>query len=109
VKHVYDDNSNITSTTDARNITVTAYYDHLNRIYLTSYSDPNTPDVSFYYDVQKEKLPFFIYAYCLMANHVHLLIERMTDDIGRIMHRVKRARRRYKRSIGPERPTLGRV
>jgi putative transposase len=38
--------------------------------------------------VQKEKLPFFFYAYCLMTNHVHLLIERMTDDIGRIMHRV---------------------
>ena len=38
--------------------------------------------------VQKEKLPFFLYAYCLMTNHVHLLIERMTDDIGRIMHRV---------------------
>src|SRR5215831_11710203 len=37
---------------------------------------------------QKEKLPFFLYAYCLMTNHVHLLIERMTDDIGRIMHRV---------------------
>jgi REP element-mobilizing transposase RayT len=38
--------------------------------------------------VQKEKLPFFLYAYCLMTNHVHLLIERMTDDVGRIMHRV---------------------
>ena len=38
--------------------------------------------------VQKTKLPFFLYAYCLMTNHVHLLIERMTDDIGRIMQRV---------------------
>ncbi len=37
---------------------------------------------------QKLKLPFYLYAYCLMTNHVHLLIERMTDDIGRIMHRV---------------------
>ena len=26
--------------------------------------------------VQKTKLPFFLYAYCLMTNHVHLLIER---------------------------------
>jgi putative transposase len=37
---------------------------------------------------QKLKLPFYLYAYCLMTNHVHLLIERRTDDIGRIMHRV---------------------
>ena len=38
--------------------------------------------------VQKGKLPFYLYAYCLMTNHLHLLVERMTDDIGRIMHRV---------------------
>src|SRR5436190_1222780 len=37
---------------------------------------------------QKSKLPFFLYAYCLMTNHVHLLIERQADTIGRIMHRV---------------------
>ena len=35
---------------------------------------------------QKLKLPFFLYAYCLMTNHVHLLIERQADTIGRIMH-----------------------
>jgi putative transposase len=38
--------------------------------------------------VQKARLPFFLYAYCLMTNHVHLLIERQADTIGRIMHRV---------------------
>jgi len=38
--------------------------------------------------VQKARLPFFLYAYCLMTNHVHLLIERQADAIGRIMHRV---------------------
>jgi len=38
--------------------------------------------------VQKKKLPFFLYAYCLMPNHAHLLIERQADSIGRIMHRV---------------------
>src|SRR5436190_21837417 len=38
--------------------------------------------------VQKRKLPFFLYAYCLMTNHVHLLIERQADAIDRIMHRV---------------------
>jgi len=38
--------------------------------------------------IQKTKLPFFLYAYCLMTNHVHLLIERQSDSIGRIMHRL---------------------
>jgi len=38
--------------------------------------------------VQKCRLPFFLYAYCLMTNHVHLLIERQADPVGRIMHRV---------------------
>jgi putative transposase len=38
--------------------------------------------------VQKSKLPFYLYAYCLMTNHVHLLIERQADTVGRIMHRV---------------------
>ena len=37
---------------------------------------------------QKQRLPFFLYAYCLMSNHVHLLIERQTDPVGRIMHRM---------------------
>lgn len=36
----------------------------------------------------KERLPFYLYAYCLMTNHVHLLIERMSDDVGRIMQRL---------------------
>lgn len=39
-------------------------------------------------EIQKSRLPFFLYAYCLMSNHVHLLIERQADAIGRIMHRV---------------------
>src|SRR5260370_35950256 len=38
--------------------------------------------------VQKIKLPFFLYAYCLMSNHVHLLIERQASEVGRIMHRL---------------------
>jgi len=37
---------------------------------------------------QKIKLPFFLYAYCLMSNHVHLLIERQATEVGRIMHRL---------------------
>ena len=38
--------------------------------------------------VQKDRLPFYLYAYCLMPNHVHLLIERQQDAVGRIMHRL---------------------
>ena len=38
--------------------------------------------------VQKIKLPFFLYAYCLMTNHVHLLIERQASAVGRVMHRL---------------------
>src|SRR5258708_30099040 len=38
--------------------------------------------------VQKGKLSFFLYAYCLMSNHVHLLIERQASAVGQIMHRV---------------------
>ena len=34
---------------------------------------------------QKAKLPFYLYAYCLMPNHAHLLIERQDDKISRIM------------------------
>lgn len=37
---------------------------------------------------QKSKLPFFLYAYCLMTNHVHLLVERQASAVGRIMHRL---------------------
>jgi REP element-mobilizing transposase RayT len=39
-------------------------------------------------EVQKERLPFYLYAYCLMPNHFHLLIERREDSISRIMHRL---------------------
>jgi putative transposase len=37
---------------------------------------------------QKGKLPFYLYAYCFMPNHVHLLVERRQDPISRVMHRV---------------------
>jgi putative transposase len=37
---------------------------------------------------QKAKLPFYLYAYCLMPNHVHLLIEMQDDPVSRIMQRV---------------------
>jgi putative transposase len=53
--------------------------------------------------VQKIKLPFFLYAYCLMSNHVHLLIERQANAVGRIMKRLLTGyaqyyNRRYRRA-----------
>jgi REP-associated tyrosine transposase len=52
---------------------------------------------------QKVKLPFYLYAYCLMPNHVHLLIEMKDDPVSRIMQRVltsysQHHNRKYKRS-----------
>ena len=37
---------------------------------------------------QKLKLPFYLYACCLMPNQVHLLIEMQDDAICRITPRV---------------------
>jgi len=37
---------------------------------------------------QKTKLPFYLYAYCLMPNHLHLLVERQDQSISRVMQRV---------------------
>jgi REP element-mobilizing transposase RayT len=44
---------------------------------------------------QKAKLPFYLYAYCLMPNHFHLLIERRDDSISRIMQRLLTAYSQY--------------
>jgi REP element-mobilizing transposase RayT len=54
-------------------------------------------------EIQKGKLPFFLYAYCLMSNHVHLLMERQADPLSRVMHRVLTGysqyyNRKYRRS-----------
>jgi len=53
VKYLYDNNGNITSTTDALNKTVTATYDELGRITLRDYSDTSMPDVTFTYDEEE--------------------------------------------------------
>jgi putative transposase len=34
---------------------------------------------------QKSKRPFYLYAYCLMPNHIHLLAEMQDDPISRVM------------------------
>jgi REP-associated tyrosine transposase len=44
---------------------------------------------------QKAKLPFYLYAYCLMPNHVHLLLERQQDSISRVMQRLLTAYSQY--------------
>ena len=49
VAYSYDDNGNITSTTDARGVSVMGYYDRFNRIIYRDYSD-STTDVGFFYD-----------------------------------------------------------
>ena len=37
---------------------------------------------------QKSKLPFYLYAYGLMSNHVHLLIGMQDDPVSRILQRM---------------------
>lgn len=49
VRYTFDDNGNILTTTDARNISITGTYDQLDRLKTRDYSD-STPDVSIYYD-----------------------------------------------------------
>ena len=54
-------------------------------------------------EVQKVRLPFRLYAYCLMPNHIHLLMERAEDSISRIMQRLLTGysqyyNRKYRRS-----------
>ena len=36
----------------------------------------------------KDKSAFYLYAYCLMTNHIHLLIERQAETVGNIMRRL---------------------
>ena len=44
---------------------------------------------------EKVRSPFFLYAYCLMTNHIHLLLERQAETIGKIMQRVLGGYSRY--------------
>ena len=43
----------------------------------------------------KTKLPFYLYTYCLMPNHLHLLMERRIAPISRIMHMLLTAYSKY--------------
>jgi REP element-mobilizing transposase RayT len=44
---------------------------------------------------EKARSPYFLYAYCLMTNHLHLLLERQQGTIGGIMKRVLGGYSRY--------------
>lgn len=44
---------------------------------------------------QKAKLLFYLYAYCLMPNHLHLLVERQQDSLSRVMQRLLTAYSQY--------------
>jgi len=44
---------------------------------------------------QKAKRPFYLYAYCLMPNHVHILGEMMDDPMSRVMHGLLTAYSQY--------------
>ena len=37
----------------------------------------------------KERYQFYLYAYCLMVNHFHLLVETLLPNISKIMHYIK--------------------
>ena len=41
-----------------------------------------------YISIAKAKFKFYIYAYCLMPNHYHLLLETSQPNISRIMHYI---------------------
>lgn len=49
INYGYDLNGNLSSKTDARNITTTYVYDNLSRVKMRSYSD-STPTVNYFYD-----------------------------------------------------------
>ena len=44
---------------------------------------------------QKAKRPFYLYAYCLMPNHVHLLAEMQDDPISQVMQALLTAYSQY--------------
>ncbi|HEU4387813.1 MAG TPA: transposase, partial [Blastocatellia bacterium] len=43
----------------------------------------------------KARRPFYLYAYCLMPNHVHLLVEMLDEPISRVMHGLLTAYSQY--------------
>jgi REP element-mobilizing transposase RayT len=54
------------------------------------YTNPGDYEKFMDYVLQaKERYQFYLYAYCLMPSHFHLLLETMLPNISRIMHYIK--------------------
>ena len=45
---------------------------------------------------EKVRSPFFLYAYCLMTNHIHLLLERQAETIGSLRFARRRLYFRFR-------------
>lgn len=43
----------------------------------------------------KDKLPFNLYSYCLMTNHVHLQVKTLDDSISQIMKKINQTYAQY--------------
>lgn len=64
---------------------ITSRGDNRKRIYLSEYDYCKFLE---YIREAKEKYKFYLYAYCLMANHYHLLLETTQANISKIMHYI---------------------
>jgi REP element-mobilizing transposase RayT len=64
---------------------ITSRGDDRKKIYLSSYDYEKFLE---YLKEAKQKYKFYLYAYCLMSNHYHLLIETTQANISKIMHYV---------------------
>jgi RHS repeat-associated protein len=81
VKYVYDNNGNVISTTDSRNITITGTYDNLNRLTSRDYSD-TTPDVDFTFD--NPEIPNSKGQLTAMVSSVSANYYTAFDELGRV-------------------------
>jgi putative transposase len=67
---------------------ITSRGDDRNRIYISEYDYGKFLE---YFLKAKEKYNFYVYAYCLMGNHYHLLIETKLPNLSRIMQYINTA------------------
>ncbi len=64
---------------------ITSRGNNRKKIYLSEYDYRKFLE---YLREAKEKYKFYLYAYCLMANHYHLLLETTQANISKIMHYI---------------------
>ena len=64
---------------------ITSRGDNRKKIYLSEYDYCKFLE---YLKEAKEKYKYYLYAYCLMTNHYHLLIETTKSNISKIMHYI---------------------